>query len=520
MPSTDPTGTGGRADTAEPLRPAGDVAADEAADDAGSAHQSALFGRGLLYVLVFSLQTVAATVVSPVLAHLVGPNQFGELASAIALFQLLSVLAVLGLDQAVVLQWSADGDSHHARGLLVVCVVVAAVVVGVIALLGPWWAAAFGFGSFSPLLVATLLWTFFGAIVQAMLALLLAQDRLNVFSVVSGLAAVGGQVFGIVFLLVGSNTAVTYAWGGVLSQFLALGIGLAATRPRVAGLTQLRLARHAISLGLPLAVGNMATFILNAGDRIIIQRLLGAAEVGRYQIAYVIGYLGIMLLAFTNQAWTARFASIADVDERLALVQHSRDNLYRLLLPMILATTLAAPLGLRIIAPATFRPAGLAEVVLLVTLAALPVAACGASGRELFALRRGRSIAVATMTAAAVNVGLNFLLVPRIGLPGAALATLVAYGAQAVLQLRALPRTPRWPSAPGRLWAGVALVCGLAAASTALPESAPWLVARTALAAACLPWFLARLSVARGGSLPGWATALARPLTAAGRRTS
>ena len=81
---------------------------------------SDLFGRGLLYVVVWSLQIVSATLVSPVLAYLLGPSEFGQLASAIALHQVLIILAVLGLDEALVQQRAEDGDDRTARGLVTV----------------------------------------------------------------------------------------------------------------------------------------------------------------------------------------------------------------------------------------------------------------------------------------------------------------------------------------------------------------------------------------------------------------
>ena len=476
--------------------------------ESGSDQQSGLFGRGLLYVVVFSLQTLAATVVSPILAHLIGPFEFGRLASAIALYQLVTVLAVLGLDQAIVLQRAEDGHNRSARGLLVVSFAVTAIVTVLLTVTGPLWASVMGFGSFSPLLVATLLWTLAGACVQVMLGLLLAEDRLKVFTVVSALAAVGGQVFGIALLLSGSKTATTYAWGGVISQFAALLIAMAVTKPRPRGLLELKIARRAFKLGAPLAVGGMAAFVLNAGDRIVVQRFLGASEVGRYQVAYTVGYVVVLLLIFTSQAWTPRFAAIKDTKERLALAERSRNELYLLLMPMILGITLGAPLALRIVAPPSFGPETLTVVVFLVALSAFPVAASGASNRELITLRRGRSIAVAAGVAAVLNIVLNILLVPRLGIAGSAAATVLAFVVQAQLQLRALPKTPPWPHTPTRIWVGIALACGLSAVSIALPQTTTWIGVRLVVAVACLPWFLARLSQARTGQRPAWVTRL------------
>ena len=122
----------------------------------GSSH---LFGRGLLYVVVWSLQIVAGVVVSPILAHVLGPEQFGRLASVIALHQVLTVVALLGLDQALVLQRAADGNDRSARGLVAVGIVISLLVTGVVFVTGPLWSDTLGFDGFSTLVVAAILWT-------------------------------------------------------------------------------------------------------------------------------------------------------------------------------------------------------------------------------------------------------------------------------------------------------------------------------------------------------------------------
>ena len=379
----------------------------------------------------------------------------------------------------------------------------ASIVTLIVGLTAPLWSAQLGFGRLSPLVVATVLWTAPGAGVQVMLALLLAQDRLRSFAVVSILSAVGGQVFGIALLLAVHRNASTYAWGGVISQFGAMGIGILLTRPVLSGLVDRPVASRAFKLGVSLALGGLAFFVLNAGDRIIIQRLLGSVEVGRYQVAYTVGYVVVLLLTFTSQAWAPRFAAARDEVHRVALLASSRDEVYRLLLPMILGVTLIAPVGLRIVAPSSFRPESLLIVVFLVALSAFPVAASGASGRALISRRRTRPLALATGVAAAANMALNFALVPVFGIAGSAAATVLACALMALLQARVVPSEPAWPRTPPTLWLAIALTGSAGAISVLLPQTPLWSGGRFVVAAAvCLPWFVLRLRTARRAGDP------------------
>ncbi|MGN8050889.1 lipopolysaccharide biosynthesis protein [Curtobacterium sp. 22159] len=488
----------------EALAAEGAAAPGQVSPDTGSTAvrrgSSVLFGRGLLYVVVWSMQLVVSSLISPVLAHLMPPSEFGVLASAIALYQALVVIAVAGLDQASVLQRAEDGDDRRARGLLTVGIVTAVLVTAAALVTIPLWGDAAGFIGAHPLLLVAVLWTGPAAIVQMSLAILVAQDRIRVFAVTSLLSSVGGSVIGLGLLAAVHADATTYAWGGVVAQGAAMVIGVAATRPRVAGLFDRATTARAFRLGIPIALGNLSYFVLNAGDRLVVQRLLGPDAVARYQIAYVVGSAVILLLTFTNQAWAPHFAALRDAVARRTLAMHARDQLYGLLAPVLLAVTLVSPVALPVLAPASYRVHELTIVVFVVALTAFPVVASGATGRLLLVERRGVAVGVIAAIAGVVNIAANLVLVPLTGIVGAGLATVVAYTVLAVLQQAALPDRKHWRGPSRRVVLTVLAALVVAAASVFLPQDPAWNVARVVGVLACLPWFVRRLRAARGGA--------------------
>jgi O-antigen/teichoic acid export membrane protein len=428
---------------------------------------------------------------------MLGPREFGELSTAIALHQLLVVAAVLGLDQVVILRRVETGARDVAQGLLALCLVVSGGLTAVLLATGRLWAPLIGFDSFSPLLLAAVLWTAPAAAVQVVLALLLTEDRIRAFSVVSVLSAVGGLVVGLGLLLTVSRDAGTYAWGGVAAQVGAMLIGLLLFPPSARRLMVWAETRHALRVGVPIMLGGLSYMLLNAGDRVVVQLMLGAEEVGRYQIAYTVGNVIVLLLSFTGQAWAPRVTSVVDERLRWLLLGRLRDELYRIIGPVVLGATLGAPVLLRVVAPPSFRPEGLLVVVFLVGLTAFPVAAGICSSRALLTLHRPGPPAVATAVAAVVNIALNVLLLPVLGIAGAALATVLAFVFQALLLRVALLGRVPWP-APAVDAVAVMLACtALAALSTALPQSAAWNTGRFVVAVACVPWFVLALLRAR-----------------------
>jgi O-antigen/teichoic acid export membrane protein len=346
-----------------------------------------LFGRGMIYVVVWSMQMVVATVVSPVLAHVLPVAAFGSLAAAIALYQLLLIVIVFGLDQALAVQRVEDvDDDHRARGLVASGLVASIIVTGLAAATSLWWGPALGFTS-QHLLLLTLGWTLPGAAVLLVLSLLQAEDRLKRFSVVSLISTVGSQLVGIILLFVVGRTAETYAIGGVVGQCTALAVGLFWVKPRWRGLLDLEAVKRALQLGMPLVLTSLAEYVLTAGDRFLIQRWLGAVQVARYQVAFTVGNVVTLLLTFTNRAWLPRLKSIVDPDERWKVIGASRDGVYVLAGWAAFGITIAAPALLRVFAPESYGLDTLLAVVAVVGLGALPVAASVASGQQLVTIR-------------------------------------------------------------------------------------------------------------------------------------
>jgi O-antigen/teichoic acid export membrane protein len=456
----------------------------------------------MLYVLGWSFQFVVAALVSPILAHTLSPAEFGALASGITLHQIIVVFGLFGIDQALVLQRSEDGNAHAARGLIAVGISIALFITFLFGVTSPLWRTALGFGDHAELVYVVILWTAPAVAVQVMLALLLTEDRFRQFFLVSAISAVGGQIVGLFLLFMVHNDATTYSMGAVGSQFAAMLVAVVLTRPRVRGLVSWSVTKRAVKLGLPLTAAGIALFQLSAGDRLIIQVLLGTEEVGRYQSAYVLGSVVILLLSFTVGAWTPRFAALRDESARWALAAHSRDQLYRLLLPVTLGMTLATPIALQVLVPPSFRPESLTLVVFLISLSAFPVAAAGTTGRLLIIQRRGNVIGILTSVAAAANIVLNFALVPVWGIVGAAVSTVTSYMILAGLQRCALPASPVWQKVPARLVAAVLAVITVSAASIILPQTLDWNLIRLVISLGCLPWFVVAFKRARGSPDP------------------
>lgn len=244
-------------------------------------------------------------------------------------------------------------------------------------------------------------------------------------SVVNVLVTVAAMVVFVAVFHWGAIGLVVGNFTGTLTVYVAL----LAYRSEQLGLEfDRRLFRQMQKFGMPLVPSALALWAISFIDREFLAWYKTQGEVGVYSVAIKIASIITFVMVAFRTAWPAFAYSIEDDREA--------KRTYSFVLTYLLAATSWVALALGGLAPwwtrlLTSRPSYLrAEkgVALLAFAFALyagyTVLAIG-SGRA----RRTQLNWVVTGVGAAVNIGLNFWLVPAYGMVGAAVATVAAYAA-------------------------------------------------------------------------------------------
>jgi O-antigen/teichoic acid export membrane protein len=202
------------------------------------------------------------------------------------------------------------------------------------------------------------------------------------------------------------------------------------------GLPGPRLLRDGLVLGLPLILHSLAVYMLLAVDRIVIASVLGLGATGRYQVAYQVGSVGVTLVTALNQAWIPLLLG-ADASRRWEILAVSSRAVHQLAAIVAGAVAVATPLGLLLAAPPEYDRTELVPVAAVVAFSILPYATLSTYFNVVFVAGRTRIMAVAAPAAAVLNLGLNVILLPVVGLIGASVATVAAYAVLAAIIVRA-----------------------------------------------------------------------------------
>jgi len=190
-----------------------------------------------------------------------------------------------------------------------------------------------------------------------------------------------------------------------------------------------------ITYGLPMMIGyELSGAILSLGDRYVIKGVLGDEQLGLYSAAYnMCQYIGSAVVYAFSQAVMPvymRMASQEGYEKASAFTTRSLGHYLLMVTPVVAGVASIGPYLLPALASAKYAPAA----------AVLPwviggMALDGVSnflGAGLYIERHPRMLMGLTTGSAVFNVGLNALLVPRLGIVGAAAATLVCYLAMCI----------------------------------------------------------------------------------------
>jgi O-antigen/teichoic acid export membrane protein len=251
---------------------------------------------------------------------------------------------------------------------------------------------------------------------------------------------------------------------------------------------QRALLRQLLLFGLPLVGFELTNILLAFGDRAVVRALVGEEALGHYSAAYNLGdtlqkFL-MFPIALSVQPMYMRLWAEEGPEATADFLSKAASFFFLLSIPAVVGVTaVRRPLLLLLAGPeyldgADVLPLSFGGYMLYGGYAVL------AAG--LFLHKKTARTSVAALVAAGVNLVLNLVLVPRLGILGAAVATAISYlgllVALCVMSFRLLPFALPW--AATLRFVGISAVMYAAIAWIELGEPLWTLVARVLVGAA------------------------------------
>jgi O-antigen/teichoic acid export membrane protein len=272
-----------------------------------------------------------------------------------------------------------------------------------------------------------------GIAAQPLFVYLQLEERARTFVAITVGSAALSIALSLLFIVALHRGVTGFIEAGAIAQGVALvatiGVTLRQARPRFGR----GLAAELLRLGLPLVPAFLAIFVMQQGNRYILQAEAGLGEVGVYTVGFNLGMFATLVVSGFTSAWYPFFSSYM-----------GRQDEARSLFGRILTYYVLGVGTLSLLFYIGARP-----VVLLFTQAPFHGAyvAVGPSATAQFLIgvhsillavmyfaKEVRFQLVIQLAAASASLGLNVILIPPLGAAGAAIALALGFLLMALLQ--------------------------------------------------------------------------------------
>jgi O-antigen/teichoic acid export membrane protein len=373
-------------------------------------------------------------------ARLLGPEGRGQISLCLMAIAFGVLIGGMGGEGTIIL-WSADSRRRSTVWLPAVtlwgflgCVMACSLWAVVY-----WrWHPVFLRSVNSTLAIIILLSIPAGVLWDDLVGMLVGAERFRTRASVAMAAQTAGLA-GFAALLLFGRSAENALWGNLLGILAGAGIGAVILKESLRGFWRLGAARESFLPTLSFAMrghlGNVASFFNYRLDVFVVNYYLNSTQVGLYALGVVISEALLQIPAAAALALFPRTARTIDegATDFTCLIM-------RQVLVIASMGALAIGIGswlfLPLIFGERFRPSIAVVWLLLPGTLALSLGRVGCS--DLAGRGKSGYSSVFSMSALAVTVALDLMLIPRLGIRGAALASSAAYFTNAMLILTAL----------------------------------------------------------------------------------
>jgi O-antigen/teichoic acid export membrane protein len=367
------------------------------------------------------------------------PGEYGLLSMLTVTLTLTTILLKFGLNQAFFRHFYETDDRAHRRRIvgstLSFLLVSTSALVAILCACAPQVSALVfdGDAGRAGLLRLVFFITFFEVLVLVPDSILRTSFRSARYSVLNIVSFVF-QLALIAYLVVVIDSSVyNVLIGRLAGAIFEAAIMYFAVRRELSFKFSISELRGMLSYGSPLIVNQIAFTLFMMVDRFFLKHYTDLRQVGIYALATtLISAVTVLATGPFSQVWTVMRFSV--MKEEGADEYYSRVLTYIVFVSMFLSLLVAAVAGdgLQLKAPRGYWPA--AAIIPLLSMSAVLDSASRVLNIGTTLKRRTIYAPIVLLVALGFNLALNFLLIPRYGVMGATISTLVSYVALCALR--------------------------------------------------------------------------------------
>lgn len=388
-----------------------------------------------IYTISNVLNAAIPFLLLPVLTHYLDTSDYGVLSNFNAIANLMVPLVGINLMASVQVQYikdEVDNQNYLSTGLRL-ALVLTAVFSGILFLFGGYIENLIQVPKFFLYFIAV--YALFNVVIEVLLAIWRMEDAAINYGIFR-VTRTAIEISLVLLLVIGFGMNFE---GSIYGMIAAYGLGclvalfILMNKKLLFGTYDRSYLNHAVKYGVPLIPHTLSGVIMMYSDKLIITYYHGQSENGIYTVGFMIGQaIGLLQNSF-NQAW------VPWVFQKLKAGKENDKKRMVKITYLYVVGILLVVLLLWLMLPFIFKyfiGEKFGEGMQLVIWVALGFAFNGMYKMVsvyIFYLEKTMIIAFTSFGVAIVNIILNFVLIPKYGLQGAAVATMSAMGLQFIV---------------------------------------------------------------------------------------
>jgi len=421
----------------------------------------------------------------PILTRVLPVAQYGELSLALKLCLLWTVLSKCGIQNAALRFFpeasrTSEADKQACASTLILSVAVISLLLGGIGYVAMRFVGSRLSPAVSALAPLLLILAFVRSLQPTFSGLLRSERRTWLFNT----CELSGKAMGILFSILALTLIaidLRYFVAGLAAAEATVMIAIGTWFYRAGLLSQrrfeLRLAWEALLFSLPLIAYELTSVVLDSGDRLLVGRFLGLTQLGLYSAAYSVAtYAEEALMTPVNMALMPAYMKIWVDQGREATSRFLSDSLDYFVMACGAVAVLVYVCSADLIGILASRKFAAAHTLLPVLVLGLLVYATHIFfNAPLIIYKRSVVLTCVTSVCCITNIAINMPLLPRLGIMGAAVATLVSYALLVTGLLFVSRRYLAFSLPIGTLFVSSFLVIGIQALMNQISFTSHWM---------------------------------------------
>jgi O-antigen/teichoic acid export membrane protein len=292
----------------------------------------------------------------------------------------------------------------------------------------------FGSAKYVTFVYLIYIWTFIEAILYFFAAYFQARKRIKQISAIETFLVISRMAAIVILTRMGKNLEILVASVVVIEAAITIFLFLLIVRQD--GLPRLNFGktRQYLAFSLPMVPNPIMTWIMNSADRYLITYFIGLSYAGIYSSSYTLGTtislfyapISYVLLPTVSRAWDNN-----QMETVKTYFEYSVKLFLLIAIPATAALAIISQPILKILTTTNYLAGW--GIVLIISVSSVLYGLFSLNVFAIYLVKKMKWLPWIFLFTSIISLGLNYLLIPRIGINGAATSRLIAYAVLAVV---------------------------------------------------------------------------------------